>query len=63
MTRGEALKVLRGFQAWRRYQGGPETDGPDHPGGREVGEALDVAIEVLGSLESKPKPEKEYYGG
>ena len=61
MTTKEAVQVLREFQAWRRYQGGPGTDGPDHPGPKEVGEALDVVIGVLGGLEKKP--EREYYGG
>lgn len=61
MTRAEALKTLRGFQAWRRYRGGPGTDGPDCPDPREIGEALDVAIAQLASLEAKP--EREYYGG
>ena len=61
MTRAEALLTLRRFQSWRRYGGGPGTDGPDCPEPRELGEALDVAIAQLASLEAKPP--REYYGG
>lgn len=59
MTTQKALEVLRHFQAWRRY-GGHQSEAPDYPDPKEVGEALDVAIEMLCSLVSKP--EREYYG-
>lgn len=60
MTHEKAKQVLLRFNAWRRYRGGPGTDGPDCPDPFEIGEAIDVAISVLKSITTKP--DKEYYG-
>lgn len=61
MTTDEALSTLREFQAWRRYKGGPGTDGPDCPDPFEIGEAIDVAIAILNSIVHPNK--QPYYGG
>jgi len=59
MTTFEAQKVLQEFNAWRRY-GGPDDIGPDCPSPTDIGEAIDVAVAILKSINHKP--EKEYYG-
>ena len=61
MTTLEAQKVLQEYNAWRRY-GGLVGEGPDHPEPKEIGEAIDVAIAILKSINHAP-PEREYYGG
>ena len=50
MTREQALDSLCAFQAWRRYDG-PLGEGPIMPAPREIGEAIDIAIEVLQAKE------------
>lgn len=62
MSREEALKVLRDFQTWRRYDGDIfDENAPIMPHPFTVGKAIDVAIEALECLTSHV--EKEYYGG
>ena len=51
MTRVQALDILCAFQAWRRYDG-PIGEGPIMPAPREIGEAIDIAIEVLQAKEA-----------
>lgn len=46
MTTAEAREVLIRYNAWRRYDG-PLEQTPLQPGPKEIGEAIDVAIEVL----------------
>lgn len=52
MTKAEAREVLIRYNAWRRYDG-PLEQTPLQPEPKEIGEAIDVAIEVL------PKEEAE----
>ena len=52
MTKAEARKVLIRYNTWRRYDG-PLEQTPLQPEPKEIGEAIDVAIEVL------PKEEAE----
>ena len=52
MTKAEAREVLIRYNAWRRYNG-PLEQTPLQPEPKEIGEAIDVAIEVL------PKEEAE----
>lgn len=52
MTTAEAREVLIRYNAWRRYDG-PLEQTPLQPEPKEIGEAIDVAIEVL------PKEEAE----
>ena len=52
MTKAEAREVLIRYNTWRRYNG-PLEQTPLHPEPKEIGEAIDVAIEVL------PKEEAE----
>ena len=52
MTTTEAREVLIRYNAWRRYNG-PLEQTPLQPEPKEIGEAIDVAIEVL------PKEEAE----
>ena len=75
MTTYEAEQVLTEYNAWRRYHG--MCDGPDKPDPRDIGEAIDVAIAILKTINRRErvevkKPEisidlkqleKEYYGG
>ncbi len=75
MTTERAEQVLREFNAWRRYQG--IVDGPDCPDPIEIGQAIDLAIAVLKTINRRERvemkkpdikvdikePEKEYYGG
>ena len=75
MTTIEAEQVLSEYNAWRRYDG--MCDGPDRPDPIELGQAIDLAIAVLKTINrterveaKKPdikldikEPEKEYYGG
>lgn len=51
MTREQALDILSAFNEWRRYDG-PIGQGPIMPAPREIGEAIDIAIEVLQAKES-----------
>ena len=51
MTIKEAIKVLRHFNEWRRYDGEP-TASPKMPSPKKVGEAIDV---VCAALEEAPK--------
>ena len=46
MTKAEAREVLIRYNAWRRYDG-PLDQTPLQPEPKEIGEAIDVAIEVL----------------
>lgn len=46
MTAAEAREVLIRYNTWRRYDG-PLEQTPLHPEPKEIGEAIDVAIEVL----------------
>lgn len=46
MTTTEAREVLIRYNAWRRYDG-PLEQTPLQPEPKEIGEAIDVAIEVL----------------
>lgn len=46
MTTAEAREVLIRYNAWRRYDG-PLEQTPLLPEPKEIGEAIDVAIEVL----------------
>lgn len=59
MDRKTALEVLKDYQYWRRYDG-PITDSPQMQDPKIIGEAIDVAIEALTCLTSKP--DREYYG-
>ena len=59
MDRKTALEVLKKHQAWRRYNG-PIEDSPDMQDPAIIGKAIDVAIEALICLTSKP--DREYYG-
>ena len=52
MTVAEAREVLIRYNTWRRYNG-PLEQTPLQPEPKEIGEAIDVAIEVL------PKEEAE----
>ena len=52
MTKAEAREVLIRYNTWRRYNG-PLEQTPLQPEPKEIGEAIDVAIEVL------PKEEAE----
>lgn len=52
MTTTEAREVLIRYNTWRRYDG-PLEQTPLQPEPKEIGEAIDVAIEVL------PKEEAE----
>lgn len=52
MTTAEAREVLIRYNTWRRYDG-PLEQTPLQPEPKEIGEAIDVAIEVL------PKEEAE----
>ena len=76
MNTNEAQQVLTEFNAWRRYKG--IVDGPDCPDPKDIGEAIDVAIAILKTINrtegvefhpSEPKidisqlTEKPYYGG
>lgn len=76
MTTIEAEQTLRTYNAWRRYDG--LCDGPDCPEPKEIGEAIDVAIAILKTINrservelhpSEPKIDiseltnKPYYGG
>lgn len=60
MDRKDALKVLKDYQSWRRYNG-PIEDSPDMQNPTIIGEAIDVAIHELERLCQEP-PLKEYYG-
>lgn len=51
MTTTEARKVLIRYNAWRRYNG-PLEQTPLQPEPKEIGEAIDVAIEVLPAEEA-----------
>lgn len=46
MDKEKAITILRKHQAWRRYNG-PIGDGPKMQEPKEIGEAIDVAIESL----------------
>lgn len=59
MDRKTALEVLKKHQEWRRYNG-PIEDSPDMQDPAVIGKAIDVAIEALTCLTSKP--DREYYG-
>ena len=62
MNREHALQILRNFQEWRRWDGDifdPNAPAMPHP--FLVGQAIDIAINALVNLTTKP--EKEYYGG
>ena len=59
MTREQALDILCAFQAWRRYDG-PMGEGPLMPTPKEIGEAMDVAIDVLSAKELVVKYSEEY---
>ena len=55
MTTAEAREVLIRYNAWRRYDG-PLEQTPLHPEPKEIGEAIDVAIEVLSKKQNERKP-------
>ena len=61
MTATEAQEILQVYQAWRRYHGMPGL-GPDMPDPRKIGEALDIAIRILNSI-NHPHEGGVYYGG
>jgi len=76
MTTYEAEQVLTEYNAWRRYDG--MCDGPDRPDPRDIGEAIDVAIAILKTINRRERvevtppdikidleqiKEKPYYGG
>lgn len=50
MTREQALDILCALNEWRRYDG-PIGEGPVMPSPMEVGQAIDIAIEILGQKE------------
>ena len=56
MSREQALQILRTYRNW-------SIDDPEIPDItiEEMAQAIDIAIEALVHLTSKP--EKEYYGG
>ena len=55
MTVAEAREVLIRYNTWRRYDG-PLEQTPLHPEPKEIGEAIDVAIEVLSKKQNERKP-------
>ena len=76
MNTNEAQQVLTEFNAWRRYKG--IVDGPDCPDHKDIGEAIDIAIAILKSINRTERvevtppdikidleqlKEKPYYGG
>jgi len=76
MNTNEAQQVLTEFNAWRRYKG--IVDGPDCPDPKDIGEAIDIAIAILKSINRTERvevtppdikidleqlKEKPYYGG
>lgn len=60
MTKAEARKVLIRYNTWRRYDG-PLEQTPLHPEPKEIGEAIDVAIEVLPAEEASIDDAAEKY--
>ena len=52
MTKAEAREVLIRYNTWRRYDG-PLEQTPLQPEPKEIGEAIDVAIEVLPQEETE----------
>lgn len=59
MTREQALDILCAFNAWRRYDG-PVGEGPLMPTPKEIGLALDLAIDILRSKEVPSQECREY---
>lgn len=57
MTLTEARKVLERYNNWRRYDG-PLEQSPTQPEPKEVGEAIDVAIEILPKESTRPTAEE-----
>lgn len=57
MNREQALDILCAFQEWRRYDG-PIGEGPIMPCPREIGQALDIAIDIM---QGKEQTEKQLY--
>lgn len=55
MNREQALDILCAFQEWRRYDG-PIGEGPIMPCPREIGQALDIAIDIMQGKEQTEKP-------
>ena len=51
MTVAEAREVLIRYNTWRRYNG-PLEQTPLQPEPKEIGEAIDVSIEVLSDDEA-----------
>ena len=48
---------MRGYNAWRRY-GGPIGEGPSMPDPKEVGEAVDFAIEYMSETKEEGHGDK-----
>ena len=55
MNREQALDILCAFQEWRRYDG-PIGEGPIMPCPKEIGQALDIAIDIMQGKEQTGKP-------
>lgn len=55
MNREQALYILCAFQEWRRYDG-PIGEGPIMPCPKEIGQALDIAIDIMQGKEQAEKP-------
>ena len=54
MTPAEVAAILRQFNEWRRSDYEP-SEQPEPPDPREIGEAIDSAIEILDRLEAAEK--------
>lgn len=57
MTLTEARKVLERYNNWRKYDG-PLEQSPTQPEPKEIGEAIDVAIEILPKESTRPSAEE-----
>lgn len=60
MTETEALKLLRRFNRWRRWENPdpfaePRIKGPEMPDPKKIGEAIDVACRALVEHEAAMK--------